>query len=74
MSKKSKNPKNPVSDEQVNKKWGGTASRVNRGGCWYGDARYARLSSRNFVDPGYRRRYLGFRIVRNIPKKEKRDE
>ena len=71
MSKKSKNP---VSDEQVDKEWGGTADRVGRGGSWGDDARLARLSYRGDFGPSDRYRYLGFRIVKNIPKKEKRDE
>ena len=69
---KDKKPKNPVSDEQVDKKWGGSANRVFRGGGWYDDARFARLSRRLYLDPSYRNHgYLGFRIVRNTPKDPK---
>ena len=73
MSKKQP-PKNPVSDEQENKEWGGPANRMDRGGSWRGGAWLARLSRRDHYVPGPRNRPLGFRIVKNIPKKEKRDE
>jgi formylglycine-generating enzyme required for sulfatase activity len=35
--------------------------RVNRGGGWYGDARYARSAVRSRIDPGDRYYALGFR-------------
>ena len=66
---KAKKPKNPVSDKQGKWKEG-----VFRGGGWGDGARGARLSFRYGGVPGYRNRTLGFRIVKNTPKKEKRDE
>lgn len=36
--------------------------RVFRGGSWFNFARYCRVSSRNSNTPGYRSRYLGFRL------------
>ena len=62
----SKKPKNPVKDD--GKK---DSDRVYRGGSWDLDARFARLSYRYDLDPGYRNYYLGFRIVKNIPKDQK---
>ena len=37
--------------------------RVFRGGSWYGDARFCRVSYRNFNTPGDRNYYLGLRLV-----------
>ena len=37
--------------------------RVDRGGGWSGDARGCRVSSRRGRTPGYRYRYLGFRLA-----------
>ena len=68
---KDKKPKNPVSDEQVDKKWGGSADRVIRGGGWNHGAGSARLSTRDGIDPSDRDDNLGFRIVRNTPKDPK---
>ena len=72
----SKKPKNPVSDEQEDKKWGGSADRVPRGGDWFSFPSSLRSAQRNFYGPSYRNNYYGFRIVKNIPKnpKEKSNE
>ena len=70
----SKKPKNPVSDEQENKEWGGSANRVVRGGFWNYSPNYLRSAQRYLSGPGYRHNGLGFRIVKNIPKKDKKDE
>jgi formylglycine-generating enzyme required for sulfatase activity len=37
--------------------------RVNRGGCWTGDAGLCRIAYRTIVDPGYSDWRLGFRAV-----------
>ncbi|MDR0841822.1 MAG: formylglycine-generating enzyme family protein [Acidobacteriota bacterium] len=37
--------------------------RVNRGGSWYYDARFARVSSRYEYEPGFRIDILGFRLA-----------
>jgi formylglycine-generating enzyme required for sulfatase activity len=39
--------------------------RLERGGSWRGDARYARASGRVSSVPSSRDDYLGFRLVRN---------
>jgi len=39
------------------------SSRVNRGGSWYGDAKYCRVSLRNIFTPSDRSNRLGFRVV-----------
>jgi formylglycine-generating enzyme required for sulfatase activity len=46
-----------------------TPYRVDRGGCWYGSVISLSLernsrNSRSYVDPIYRNRALGFRLVR----------
>ena len=41
--------------------------RVNRGGSWGRSPRNVRVAGRNSRDPGYRRGYLGFRLVRDAP-------
>ena len=69
----SKKPKNPVSDEQEDKKWGGSADRVIRGGNWISIPNYLRSAQRSGGGPSARN-YFGFRIVKNIPKKDKKDE
>lgn len=38
-------------------------SRVTRGGSWFGDAGFCRVSNRDSEPLGYRRNYLGFRLV-----------
>lgn len=40
-----------------------SSHRVVRGGGWFSDARNARSACRNWVDPGYRDQYLGFRLL-----------
>ena len=69
---KDKKPKNPVKDKE--ERW--ISYRMYRGESWFDVARRARLSYRNYDDPSDRSRYLGFRIVKNIPKdpKEKKNE
>jgi formylglycine-generating enzyme required for sulfatase activity len=42
----------------------GGSGRVIRGGSWYGSARYCRSAYRSSGDPGFRDRYLGFRLAR----------
>ena len=37
--------------------------RVLRGGSWYGDARYCRVSLRDYAYPSYRFNLYGFRVV-----------
>ncbi|NLA25050.1 MAG: formylglycine-generating enzyme family protein, partial [Bacteroidales bacterium] len=37
--------------------------RVLRGGCWYNDAGYCRVSYRAYDFPDYRYNYYGFRVV-----------
>ena len=63
---KDKKPKNPVSEEG--------RSRILRGGGWFRSADDMRSSYRNRSTPVYRDVYGGFRIVRNIPKEEKKNE
>jgi formylglycine-generating enzyme required for sulfatase activity len=48
-----RNPKGP----------GGGSGRVRRGGCWSYDARYCRVSSRNYNSPDDRYGNLGFRLA-----------
>ncbi len=43
------------------------SSRVYRGGSWYSDARRCRSANRNGYTPGYRRNYVGFRLLRTAP-------
>ena len=48
--------------------WTSTMSgslRVLRGGCFYYDAAFVRAGLRNYVEPGYRYYYLGFRCARD---------
>ena len=47
-------PRGPASGSQ----------RVNRGGGWYGIARYCRASDRDLNSPGHRGLRLGFRLLR----------
>jgi len=42
------------------------ASRVNRGGSWFSSDRYCRSAYRGYSDPGYRFRYLGFRLLQEV--------
>jgi formylglycine-generating enzyme required for sulfatase activity len=42
-------------------------NRVNRGGSWRNDPRYARVAYRLRREPGFRGLYLGLRLVRTIP-------
>jgi len=42
---------------------GGTASRVLRGGCWYGGPEICRSAGRFRITPDYRSNYHGFRVV-----------
>jgi len=42
------------------------ASRVNRGGSWFSSDRYCRSAYRGYNDPGYRFRYLGFRLLQEV--------
>ena len=65
---KDKKSKNPVKDKKDS--W-----RVIRGGFWFNEPDTLRFAQRRNHDPSDR--YSsggGFRIVKNIPKKEKRDE
>lgn len=39
------------------------SSRVSRGGSWAGDAKYCRVSSRNYYSPSHTLSYLGMRLV-----------
>jgi formylglycine-generating enzyme required for sulfatase activity len=39
------------------------SDRVNRGGCWSGDASFCRSAFRNGFRPSYTLSYLGFRVV-----------
>jgi formylglycine-generating enzyme required for sulfatase activity len=39
-------------------------SRVNRGGSWYDDAVGIRSACRSYYSPGFRYRFLGFRLLR----------
>ena len=39
------------------------SSRVMRGGCWYGYAKYCRSAYRGNGDPTNRSNYFGFRLV-----------
>jgi formylglycine-generating enzyme required for sulfatase activity len=49
---------------QTNPKGPSTGSgRVFRGGSWYGDARYCRVSIRSYYSPGYSSYDLGLRLV-----------
>jgi formylglycine-generating enzyme required for sulfatase activity len=44
--------------------------RVRRGGSWYYFfGRYAPVSARYYVDPTYRRNFLGFRLFRTLEKR-----
>lgn len=56
--------KQPIKDEK-------NSYRVYRGGSWNNNARNTRVSIRLRSRASLRNRYLGFRIVRNKPKKEK---
>ena len=38
------------------------SSRVVRGGCWYGNANFCRVSYRSLYSPDYSSDYLGFRL------------
>ena len=69
MSKKSKNP---VSDEQEDKEWGGSSNRVNRGGNSTFPAYYLCPAQHGSADPSSRGSNVGFRIVKNIPKGKER--
>lgn len=40
------------------------SEKVVRGGSWYYDASNCRSSSRNYITPSHRSRYLGFRVAR----------
>ena len=59
-----KEMKNPIADEKKNK-GGYTSYRVYHGGGWFYDARYMRVSFRDYETPALARYILGFRIVRN---------
>ena len=63
----SKKPKNPVKDEEG-------SDRVTHGGNWYYRSSYLPSARRVNRTPDYRRNFSGFRIVKNTPKKEKKDE
>lgn len=39
------------------------SSRVNRGGCWDGDATCCRVAFRDPGTPSYRLNYFGFRLA-----------
>ena len=43
------------------------SDRVIRGGSWYDDLRYARVANRIVLEPSYRDRDLGLRLVRTDP-------
>lgn len=45
---------------------GGEGARVVRGGSWYYNPRYLRVSNRNFYSPGDRVDYIGFRCARDV--------
>ncbi|MBF0452800.1 MAG: SUMF1/EgtB/PvdO family nonheme iron enzyme [Candidatus Magnetomorum sp.] len=40
-----------------------TGSRVVRGGSWINNAGYCRSADRDWIEPGFRHYYLGFRLV-----------
>lgn len=42
------------------------SDRVDRGGSWNVDAPYARVAYRSRFDPGSRRDFLGFRLLRIV--------
>jgi len=42
------------------------SDRVNRGGSWYGIARYVRAADRYGDDPGFRSGSLGLRLARSV--------
>ena len=56
--------KNPIEDKE-------SSMRVLRGGYWDGSQFFIRILNRKANDPNDRRRYLGFRLVKNIPKDKK---
>jgi len=39
---------------------------VRRGGCWYDDARYCRVATRNHVSPVHSGYDIGFRVVQDL--------
>jgi formylglycine-generating enzyme required for sulfatase activity len=43
------------------------AGRVFKGGSWSDDPRFARVASRDRIEPGGRYVYLGFRLARTVP-------
>ncbi len=45
---------------------GSSSDRVLRGGGWNGDAWRCRSASRSYYVPVYRRRFLGFRVLRKL--------
>ena len=56
--------KNPIKDKEG-------SDRVRRGGYWGGNQFFVRSFDRKATDPNGRRRYLGFRLVKNVPKDKK---
>ena len=54
--------KNPISDEKAE-------AHVNRGGYWDSNSEFVRKSSRVDFGPAYRSNDLGFRLVKNVPKR-----
>ena len=46
---------------------GSGSRRGRRGGAQCYSTRYCRSSERNFIIPGYRSNYLGFRLLRTVP-------
>ena len=40
--------------------------RMLRGGSWYGEERYARVSLRSYYEPTAQHLYLGFRLGRSL--------
>lgn len=41
-------------------------TRVLRGGSWFNNPQYCRITFRHNFTPGYRRAYLGFRVARSV--------
>ena len=54
--------KNPINDEK-------DSLRVFRGGSWRHGPGGVRASYRSLDDPAHRSYYLGFRLVKNVPKR-----
>jgi formylglycine-generating enzyme required for sulfatase activity len=42
---------------------------VVRGGSWFDDERFSRVSMRVIFKPGFKNFFVGFRVLRNLPAK-----